>query len=76
MFLDELWVDGGVRPIGRSTSSESGAIPDSALLQHLLPIREARVWYPGEVPLPATNLQIHRVMALGGQGAVEFRAAD
>ena len=76
MFLDELWVDGGVRPTGRSTSSESGAIPDSALLQHLLPIREARVWYPGEVPLPATNLQIHRVMALGGQGAVEFRAAD
>jgi hypothetical protein len=52
-----------------------GTVSDAALLRHLAPLREARVWLPGEVPPHTTNLRIYRVMATGGKGAVvEFRA--
>ena len=50
-------------------------VSDAALLRHLAPLREARVWLPGETPAHTTNLRIYRVMVTEGTGAVvEFRA--
>jgi hypothetical protein len=67
--LADLWTAGSA-PAGP-------VIPEAALLEHLAPLREARVWLPGKVPAHATDLQIYRVFATGGPGAVvEFRAAD
>jgi hypothetical protein len=52
-------------------------VSDAALLRHLAPLREARVWLPDEVPPHTTNLRLHRVMVTGGKGAVvEFRAGN
>ncbi|MBN1443588.1 MAG: hypothetical protein JXA90_12835 [Planctomycetes bacterium] len=78
-FLD----DAGEHPDpARSSSgagplSDEGGVDDATILRHLAPLREARVWIPGETPVPAgaTDLRIHRVLASGGRGAtVEFRA--
>lgn len=67
--LDDRWTEGSQPP--------QSAIPDATLLEHLAPLRAARVWLPGKVPAQATDLQIYRVFAVGGPGAVvEFRAAD
>jgi len=61
---------------GSGPLDNRGAVDDATLLQHLAPLREARVWLPdASVPANATDLRIHRVMASGGSGAVvEFRA--
>lgn len=54
--------------------SSASALSDSTLLQHLAPLREARVWLPANGPALATDLRIYRVAATGGAGAtVEFR---
>jgi hypothetical protein len=52
-----------------------GSVDDPTLLRHLAPLRRARVWQPEDsVPVQATHLRLHRVMASGGHGAVvEFR---
>jgi hypothetical protein len=61
---------------GAGPLDNRGAVDDATLLQHLAPLRAARVWLPdASVPANATDLRIHRVMAGGGRGAVvEFRA--
>jgi hypothetical protein len=60
-----------------AVSGSRGTVSDAALLRHLAPLREARVWLPGEVPAHTTNLRIYRVMATGSRGAVvEFRAGQ
>jgi hypothetical protein len=63
-------------PAETSTATGSrGTVSDAALLRHLAPLREARVWLPGDAPAHTTNLRIYRVMVTGGKGAVvEFRA--
>lgn len=61
---------------GSGPLADQGTVSDAALLCHLAPLREARVWEPGEaVAAPdATDLRIHRVMVTGGSGAtVEFK---
>ena len=63
---------------GSGPLADRGGVDDATLLRHLAPLREARVWLPGQeaVPAGATDLRIHRVMAAGGNGAtVEFRGA-
>ena len=87
-FLDNLWKDGpdsgrADLPVGQAARQRvptgGGAqtnIPDTELLRHLAPLREARVWLPGDVPAHATDLEIHRVMATGGSdtnATVEIR---
>lgn len=58
-----------------TTKAPPSRLADSTLLQHLAPLREARVWLPGDGLAHATDLRIYRVMATGGAGAtVEFRA--
>jgi len=46
------------------------------LRRMLAPLREARIWLPGNVPQGATNVQLHRVISTAGKGAVcvELRA--
>jgi hypothetical protein len=76
-FLDNRWMAGDVRLPGLALTATNDTIPDAALLRHLAPLREARVWLPGNVPAGATDLEIYRVMAFGGRRAVvEFRAED
>lgn len=61
---------------GAGLLADQGTVSDDALLRHLAPLREARVWEPGEAKAGgnATDLRIHRVMVTGGSGAtVEFR---
>ena len=61
---------------GAGPLADQGTVSDAALLRHLAPLREARVWEPGEAKAAgtATDLRIHRVMVTGGSGAtVEFR---
>jgi hypothetical protein len=61
---------------GAGPLDNRGTVDDAMLLQHLAPLREARVWLPdASVPANATDLRIYRVMAGGEGGAVvEFRA--
>ncbi|MHC1769405.1 MAG: glycosyl hydrolase family 28-related protein [Verrucomicrobiia bacterium] len=61
---------------GAGPLDNRGVVDDETLLRHLDPLRAARVWLPDDsAPRTDTDLQIHRVMADGGQGAVvEFRA--
>lgn len=61
---------------GAGPLADQGTVSDEALLRHLAPLREARIWEPGAAPATkdATDLRIHRVMVTGGSGAtVEFR---
>ena len=46
------------------------------LRKMLVPLREARIWLPGNAPAGATNVQLHRVISTAGKGAacVELRA--
>lgn len=79
-FLTNL----GDRPDPARAASGSGALPDrgtvddATLLQHLAPLRAARVWLPDlSASAQATDLRIHRLMASGGQDAVvEFRGSN
>ena len=61
---------------GAGPLDNRGTVDDATLLEHLAPLRGARVWLPdASVPANATDLRIYRVMAGGGGGAVvEFRA--
>jgi hypothetical protein len=60
----------GSRPL-----PDRGRVDDATILRHLAPLREARVWLPGEAPAGVTDLRLYRIMASGGRGAtVEFRA--
>ncbi len=61
---------------GSGPLADQGTVADAALLRHLAPLREARVWEPGDTAVApdATDVRIHRVMVTGGSGAtVEFR---
>jgi hypothetical protein len=76
-FLEEIVDEPGTNRSEKTSISSKGAVSEAALLRHLAPLREARVWLPGESSAHATDLRIHRVMASGGQGAVvEFRAGN
>lgn len=76
-FLGNLWTAGGARLPGAEVGATNDTIPDAALLRHLAPLREAHVWLPGNVPAAATDLEIYRVMAIGGgRAVVEFRAGN
>ncbi len=46
------------------------------LRRMLAPLREARIWLPGDAPPGATSVELHRVICTAGQGAVcvELRA--
>jgi hypothetical protein len=46
------------------------------LRRMLAPLREARIWLPGNAPAGATSVQLHRVISTAGKGAacVELRA--
>ncbi|MGE5297480.1 MAG: glycosyl hydrolase family 28-related protein [Solirubrobacterales bacterium] len=61
---------------GAGPLENRGTVDDATILEHLAPLRTARVWLPDStVPANATNLRIYRVMAGGGHGAVvEFQA--
>ena len=60
---------------GAAPLEDRGSVSDQAILDHLAPLRQARIWLPGAaVPAGATDLRIYRVMLTGGRGAtVEFR---
>ncbi len=62
-------------PKSAAASHGNGStVTDAELLRHLAPLRDARIWLPGNTPSGATNLQIYRVTVSGGRGAcVEFR---
>jgi hypothetical protein len=63
---------------GSGPLDDRGGVDDATILRHLAPLRESRVWLPGDRPVPegATDLRIHRVMVSGGRGAaVGFRAS-
>ena len=64
--------------LGAGPLEDRGGVDDATILRHLAPLRQARVWLPGDAPRGAlrgaTDLRIHRVMASGGRGAtVELR---
>jgi len=60
---------------GSGPLADRGGVDDATILRHLAPLREARVWLPGDAPPGVTNVQIRRVMVAGGREAtVEFRA--
>jgi len=61
---------------GAGPLENRGTVDDATLLRHLAPLRAARVWLPdASRPANTTDLRIHRLMAIGGHGAVvEFRA--
>ncbi len=62
---------------GSGPLENHGGVDDSTILRHLAPLRQARVWLPGDKPLPpgATDVRIYRVMVSGGhETTVEFRA--
>jgi hypothetical protein len=60
---------------GSGPLADRGAVDDAALLAHLAPLREARVWLPGAPGAGDMDLRFHRVMVSGGTpAAVEFRA--
>ena len=60
--------------LGAGPLEDRGGVDDATILRHLAPLRQARVWLPGDAPPGVTDLRIHRVMASGGRGAtVEFR---
>jgi Pectate lyase superfamily protein len=60
---------------GAGPLDDRGTVDDAAILDHLAPLRECRVWLPGPVPPGITDVRIHRVMVSGGRDAVvEFRA--
>jgi Pectate lyase superfamily protein len=78
-FLDEVGdhPDLARSKYGAGPLANRGSVPDSVILRHLAPLRQARVWLPRETPAGTTNVRIHRVMVSGGSGAVvEFRADD
>jgi hypothetical protein len=60
---------------GAGPLENRGGVDDATILRHLAPLRQARMWLPGEPPAGATDVRIHRVMVSGGRGAtVAFRA--
>jgi hypothetical protein len=78
-FLDNVGEhpDPAKSKYGSGPLEDRGGVDDATILRHLTPLREARVWQPGDAPEGATNLQIHRVMASGGRDAtVEFRGGE
>jgi hypothetical protein len=59
---------------GAGPLADRGGVDEAAILRHLAPLREARVWLPGAASPGVTHVQIHRVMASGGREAtVEIR---
>ena len=65
-FLDNL-----VSPASATPATNS--LSDAEVLADLAPLREARVWLPGETAAGATDLRIYRVMMSGGgEAAAEF----
>jgi Pectate lyase superfamily protein len=73
-FLSNLGNQAGLVKTADASAADENAVSDAELLHDLAPLREARVWLPGKVLPGATDLQIYRVMADGGQSAtVEFR---
>lgn len=65
---------------GSGPLADRGGVDDTTILRHLAPLREARVWQPGDtappVPPGSTDLRIYRLMVSGDRDAtVEFRAA-
>ncbi len=63
---------------GSGPLDDRGGVDDATILRHLAPLRESRVWLPGDrsVPERSTDLRIHRVMVSAGhEAAVEFRAS-
>jgi hypothetical protein len=61
-------------PKGSGPLEDHGGVDDATLLKHLAPIREARVWVPGQTAPGVTDLRIYRVMADGGyEATVEVR---
>jgi hypothetical protein len=78
-FLDNVGdhPDPAKSKFGSGPLEDRGGVDDATILRHLTPLREARVWEPGDAPAGVTNLQIYRVMASGGREAtVEFRSTE
>jgi hypothetical protein len=62
---------------GSGPLDDRGGVDGATVLRHLAPLRAARTWLPGDVPVGVTDVRIHRVMASGGRDAVvEFRAEE
>ena len=78
-FLDNRWSAGAAAGGTATNGGAADTMSEGALLRHLAPLRAARVWLPEEVEIPAaaTDLEIYRVMAIGGgRAVVEFRAGS
>lgn len=61
---------------GSSPLQDRGVVDDATVLRHLEPLRQARVWLPGDraVPEGATDVRLYRVMVGGGaEAGVELR---
>jgi hypothetical protein len=62
---------------GAGPLDDRGGVDDSTILRHLAPLRQARVWLPGDKPLllDSTDVRMYRLMIRGGyETTVEFRA--
>jgi hypothetical protein len=53
-------------PQGAGPLADHRGVDDETLLNHLAPLRQARVWNAGPTPPGVTDLRIQRVMADGG----------
>jgi hypothetical protein len=60
---------------GSGPLENRGGVDDATILRHLEPLRSARIWLPGKIPVGVTDVSIHRLMVTGGRDAVvELRA--
>jgi len=78
-FLDNVGdhPDPAKSKFGSGPLEDRGGVDDATILRHLAPLREARLWQPGDAPPGVTNLRIYRVMASGGREAtVEIRGTE
>jgi hypothetical protein len=76
-FLDTIGEqsDPAKSDYGSGLLAQQGKVSDELILQHVAPLRGAKVWLPEETAANVTDVRIHRVMASGGIDAtVEFRA--
>lgn len=79
-FLEEVGdhPDPARSGFGSGPLADHTGVDDATILRHLAPLREARVWSPGDPPTPTevTDLRLHRIMvSTAGEAAVELRAA-